>query len=933
MRVHELAKNLGIKSRDLIEQMARMKIAVTTASSSVDDKDAKRLKEFYENRQDASPAEDGADVQSEIEQLRSEVKARKDAEKELLSSKLEAARQRIKKQREQNKQQDSSEDAADETQAGDAADEETQRKLKAARLIAKLKGKDLPPGMPPAATRTQSAPAHPAEARAPRPRKDQDVPQQQQKQDETRPPVNFSPIAQMVQKTRRFGDIPIEDPDARKPKREDRRRKKKERGEQRGEPRGEHRGEQRGGDRKSEEKVDLAAVNIPVIDVMKMDKDHRGRRRGPAGGETAGGDKGGRRRKGRVKPTRIITEKDVGFEDMPTGTGPVRGQMRKRKPGAAGQQPIQPSAKRDEGPRQVRMAEDLTLGEFADKISVPVNEVMRTLLMMGEMATINDVLTPDSYELIATEHNVELEFIPDTDANDVAELMLPDNPENLSMRPPIVTVMGHVDHGKTSLMDAFRKSDIAGGEVGGITQSIGAYDVHTPHGAITFIDTPGHEAFTAMRARGAGVTDVVVLVVAADDGVMPQTVEAINHAKAAKVPIIVAINKIDKAESNIGRVRNELMHHEIVPEDLGGENLFVEVSAKTRQGIDKLLEHIALQSEVLELTADTQRPAEGTIIESHVDPNRGAVATVLVQKGTLKLGDPFVAGTVSGRVRRMRNEHGELVQEAGPSKPVELIGVSGCPDAGEKFIVVKDERVARDVAEKRMQRRRKQSLRKISRVTLENLHEHIEEGKVQELDLILKADMQGSVEAVKDSLNKLPQERVKVNFIHMGVGAISESDVTLAMATNSIIIGFNVRAENNANLQAQAQGVEIRTYRIIYKLVEDIEKALVGMLEPVYKENFRGRANVLKTFKVSKVGNVAGCMVLEGELQRGAQARLVRDSVTVYEGKLSSLRRVKDDVSSVVSGLECGVQLENYQDVKEGDVIECFELEEIKQTL
>jgi translation initiation factor IF-2 len=500
----------------------------------------------------------------------------------------------------------------------------------------------------------------------------------------------------------------------------------------------------------------------------------------------------------------------------------------------------------------------------------------------------------------------------------------------------VVTVMGHVDHGKTSLLDTIRKTDVAEGEYGGITQHIGAYQVETEGGTVTFLDTPGHAAFTAMRARGAQVTDIVILIVAADDGLMPQTIEAIHHARAADVPIVVAINKIDLPGANIQKVKNELMQHELIGEDLGGDTIICEVSAKTGEGVENLLEMLLLQSEILELKSAADIPAEGVVIESEVDPQTGIRATILVKSGTLRKGDVFVSGDVSGRVRLMIDDRGNEVEEAPPAFPVEIFGLDGCPDVGEKLLVLEDERQAREIAETREQRRRRKEQNRSVRphVTLEGLADFInEDDKPKELHIILKADVQGSVEAVRDAMERMSTEKVNIRIIHGAVGAINESDVQLAMASDAIVIGFNVRADTTANDLSSQEGIDIKTYRVIYELLEDLSSAMLGMLDKKFKEVTRGQAEIRDIFKISRLGNIAGCHVIQGSINRNDSARLMRDGTVVYEGKFSSLRRVKDDVREVNEGYECGITLENYQDIKQGDIIESFYKEEVEQTL
>jgi translation initiation factor IF-2 len=562
-------------------------------------------------------------------------------------------------------------------------------------------------------------------------------------------------------------------------------------------------------------------------------------------------------------------------------------------------------------------------------------DVIKLLMKQGHMAQINDVIDADTAQLLAEELGHSVKRVAESDVEeglfDVA-----DDPAALVSRPPVVTVMGHVDHGKTSLLDAIRSTEVAAGEAGGITQHIGAYQVTAPSGSrITFIDTPGHAAFTAMRARGAKVTDIVVLVVAADDGVMPQTVEAIHHARAAKVPIIVAINKIDRPDAKPERVRSELLQHEIQVESLGGQVLDIEVSATKKLNIEKLLETIGLQAEILDLKANPDRPAEGTVIEAKLDRGRGPVATVLVQRGTLHVGDLIVAGADWGRVRALVSDTGAPVDAAGPSTPVEVLGFNGTPEAGDRLAVVQSEGRAREVTDYRARQRRDKMAARATgmRGSLEQMMSQLKSAGRKDLALIVKADVQGSLEAILGAVEKLATDEVGARVIHSGVGGITESDVTLAEASGVPIIGFNVRAHKEAREAAEHAGIEIRYYNIIYDLVDDVKKAMSGLLPPRVRETTLGNATILEIFKVSKVGNVAGCRVTNGVVERGANVRLIRDSVVVHEGKLSQLKRFKDDAREVVAGQECGMAFENYQDMKVGDVIECYRVETVQRTL
>ena len=574
----------------------------------------------------------------------------------------------------------------------------------------------------------------------------------------------------------------------------------------------------------------------------------------------------------------------------------------------------------------------ISVKSLAEKTGKPVADILKKLLLLGMMCNINSELDYDTAQLICGEFNITLELKLEKTAEDVLDEGHQEEPdENTEERPPIVTIMGHVDHGKTSLLDAIRKTRVTEHEAGGITQHIGAYTIRHKGNVITFLDTPGHEAFTAMRARGAQVTDIAILVVAADDGVMPQTVEAINHAKAAGVPIIVAINKIDKPNANVERIKQELTEHGLVTEDWGGETIMVPVSAVTKEGLESLLEMITLVAEVQELRANPERLAKGTIVEAKLDKGRGPVATVLVSNGTLHVSDMIVAGTAYGRVRAMMDDMGRKVEEAGPSMPVEVVGFSEVPVAGDVLHAVEQDKLTRQVAEERKDKQKADMLKNLSKVSLEDLFGQVEEGRLQELNIVIKADVQGSVEAVRQALEKLSNSEVRVKVIHAGVGAIKAMDVMLASASNAIIIGFNVRPDTMARVEAEKEKVEIRLYRIIYKAIEDIELAMKGMLAPEFEEVILGHAEVRNIFKVSSIGTIAGSYVTDGKITKSASIRLLRDNIVVHEGKMASLKRFKDDAKEVAQGYECGITLKNYNDVKEGDVIEAFEMQEIKR--
>jgi translation initiation factor IF-2 len=581
------------------------------------------------------------------------------------------------------------------------------------------------------------------------------------------------------------------------------------------------------------------------------------------------------------------------------------------------------------GRKRIKIDEAITVANLARQMGIKAGEVIKKLLLLGLQVNINQALDFDTAALVASDFEFEVEKTA-FEEDEVLQIK-EDSAEQLALRPPVVTVMGHVDHGKTSLLDAIRDTKVIEGEAGGITQHIGAYHVKLDRGDIVFLDTPGHEAFTSMRARGAKVTDIVILVVAADDGVMQQTIEAINHAKAAEVPIIVAINKIDKPNANIDRVKRELSEHGLIAEQWGGSTTMVEISAKKRTGIEELLEMVILQAELLELKANPNKMARGRVIEAKLDKGRGPVATVLVQEGTIKAGDVYVCGVYSGRVRNMFDGRGKKIDAAQPSIPVEVLGFSGVPSAGDDFIILADEKQARTVAEHRLLKLREKELSRSSKITLENLFDQIQDGEVKELKLILKTDVHGSMEAIADSLLKLSTSEVKVNIIHSGTGAITETDVMLASASNAIVIGFNVRSDQKVTDLAEQESVDVRYYDVIYQLLDNIRSAIVGMLKPIYKENVIGRAEVRQTFHVPKLGMIAGCSVLDGRVERNARARVLRDNVIVYDGKISSLRRFKDDVKEVKAGFECGIGIENFNDIKDRDILEAYEIQEIKQ--
>ncbi len=635
-------------------------------------------------------------------------------------------------------------------------------------------------------------------------------------------------------------------------------------------------------------------------------------------------------KKGTVKSRKLeVFERDALYEGRRPGRKGKKGAKKGRETGKQYKQTeiTVPKAIK----RRIKVPEQVTVGELAKAMGIKASEIIRAVMAQGVMANINQPIDFDTAVLVADDFGYELEL----DVREMKDLLreVEDKPEDLKPRPPVVTIMGHVDHGKTSLLDYIRKSKIIEGESGGITQHIGAYYVTTNSGDVVFLDTPGHEAFTAMRARGAKVTDIIVLVVAADDGVMPQTKEAINHARAAEIPIIVAVNKMDKAGAEPDRVKRELAELDLVPEEWSGETLFAQLSAKTGDGVDDLMELISLQSEILELKANPDRPAQGSIVEARLDKSRGSVATVLIKAGTLRQGEYFVCGENHGRIRAMMNNRGLRLDQAGPSTPVEIYGISGVPKAGDDFLVLPDEKTARQVAEYRQGLTRGEGAEKRGIVSLDDLFERIKEGEVKELNIVLKADVQGSIEAISDSLLKLSTEEVKLKIIHSSTGALTETDIMLASASDAIVIGFNVRANPRVREVAERENVDIRYYDVIYNVIKDVRDAMAGMLEPEYREHVIGRVNIKETFHVPKIGTIAGCQVSDGHVLRNSKARLLRDDVVIFDGKISSLRRFKEDVKEVQSGYECGIGLENFQDVKPGDVFEVYELEEVQPEL
>ncbi len=624
--------------------------------------------------------------------------------------------------------------------------------------------------------------------------------------------------------------------------------------------------------------------------------------------------------------------KDRRFGDEFEGRGSRHSQGRKKGMPQKHKVEQKPVVVQEKKP--VVIGESITVQSLAEKMKKSPADLIKKLMQLDVMATINQEIDSDTAEIIAGEYGFEVEVKIELDAEAQLEQEQEDDAESLVIRPCVVTVMGHVDHGKTSLLDAIRQTNVIATEAGGITQHIGAYQIEYDNKKITFLDTPGHEAFTSMRARGAQVTDIAVLVVAAEDGVMPQTIEAINHAKAAEVPIVVAINKIDKPEANPDKIKQQLTEHDLVPEEWGGDIICVPVSAKQRIGIEDLLENILLVAEVSEFKANPNRDAKGTVIEAELDKGRGPVATILVQNGTLHVGEAIVAGTAFGRVRAMMDDKGRRVKKAGPSTPVEVLGFNDVPLAGDIFYAVKDEKTIKQIIDKRVDRKRHEDFKTSSpRLSLEDLYKNIQDGEIKELHLVIKADVQGSVEAIRQSIERLSTDEVKVNIIHGGVGAITESDIMLAAASNAIIIGFNVRPDINARKAAENENIDIRLYQVIYDAIDDIKSAMSGLLEPELREVILGRVEVRQIFKASKLGVIAGCYVTEGKVTRDAGVRLIRDNVVIFEGKIDSLKRFKDDAKEVVQGYECGITLENFQDLRDGDVLEIFITEKVKREL
>lgn len=876
MRVHDLAKEYGMQSKEMLEHLAEMKIPAKSPSSTLEDAYVamarKKLKPILEARA------------AEIRKKQAEAKKREEEEKKRAAAEAEAERLAAEKRREVERAAEEKKRAAEEAarkkaEAQKAAQAEAERK--AAEEAERKRVKDTAPKSTPSFNTLLDQIAQQEEVL-----KQQAAESAAQKKSEksNRNHARAKAEESIGNERRNNRYANRKDLDAQEDRPSQGRRKKNRRGGEESE------------DRYSRMAREAEAYNrSKVLDEARRDI------------EEASRESTGRRKKRKERRQKQAAE-------------------------AAMEQRIEEALANDQDISQldtVKVPQGSTVSELADLLGVSANDIIKRLFLLGSPLTLTETMSDDLIDLVADDLGREIKIMTKEEEN---SFTFYDDPKDLKPRPPVVTVMGHVDHGKTSLLDAIRHTGVAAGEAGGITQAIGASQVTINGRRITFIDTPGHETFTAMRARGAKVTDIVILIVAADDGVMPQTVESINHAKAAGVPIVVAVNKIDKPGADPTRVRQELTEHGVIPEEWGGQNMFVDISAKKGQGIDELLETVLLQADVLELKANPDTFASGNVLEAKLDRGRGSVATVLVTRGTLHVGDALVAGMAFGRVRAMLDPKGNAVTQAGPSDAVEILGLQTVPGAGDEFRVFPEERDARELADQRALKARIEEQNRVKHVTLENLFDTMADADVKELNLIIKADVQGSIEALQDSLDKMDQSEVRITTIHSAVGAITETDVVLADASNAIIIGFGVRPDAKARIAAERDGVEIRTYSVIYKAIEDIDAARIGMLKPTEQEIQTGIADVRDTFKVPKVGIAAGCMIVEGEISRDDQIRLVRDGIVVYDGHIASLRRFKDDVKSVKSGFECGIGLENFQDIKPGDQLEAYRIEQVART-
>ena len=869
-RVHDLAKEYGISSKEMLEHLRDLKIPAKSASSTLEDAYVSMVRKKLKPILEAHAAEIEAQKRAEEEAKAEEAR--------IAAEKAEAERIAAEQRRERERAEEERRRAAAEAERKAREEAKAEAERKAAEEAEKNRVRDNAPKSVPSFTSL------------------------------------LDQIAQQEQILKQQAEEASQKKAASR-----------------------ERGHDRGGARRDGSRPAAAtAAAAPAGGAADSGRGRRGKkgRRGDGDGE----DRYSRmaREAEAYNRSRVLEEARVAVEEASresTGRRKRRKERRqKQAEEAAMEQRIEEAIANDQDLSQldtVKVPQGSTVQELAELLGVPANDIIKRLFLLGTPLTLTESMSDELIELVADDLGRDVKVMTKEEEN---SFTFYDDPSTLKPRPPVVTVMGHVDHGKTSLLDAIRHTGVAEGEAGGITQAIGASQVTINGRLITFIDTPGHEAFTAMRARGAKVTDIVILIVAADDGVMPQTIESINHAKAAGVPIIVAVNKIDKPGANPDRVRQELTEYGIIPEEWGGQNMFVNISAKKKIGIDELLETIILQADVLELKANPDTFASGNVLEAKLDRGRGSVATVLVTRGTLRIGDALVAGMAYGRVRAMLDPKGNAVTEAGPSDAVEILGLQSVPMAGDEFRVFHDERDARQLADERALKARIEEQNRVKHVTLENLFDTMADAEVKELNLIIKADVQGSIEALQDSLDKMDQSEVRINTIHSAVGAITETDVILADASNAIIIGFGVRPEAKAKSAAERDGVEIRTYSVIYKAIEDIDAARIGMLKPTEVEVQTGVAEVRDTFKVPKVGIAAGCMVQEGEISRDDQVRLVRDGIVVYDGRIASLRRYKDDVKSVKAGFECGIGLENFQDVKPGDQIEGYRIDQVART-
>ena len=878
-RVHDLAKEYGMTSKEMLGHLADMKIPAKSASSTLEDAYVSMVRKQLKPILDARAAE---------------IEAEKRAEAEAKAEEERIEAERAEKQRIEAEKRREAERAEEERRR--KAEEERRRRAEEERLAAEKKAKEE------------------AEKNRVRDTAPKSVP-------------SFSSLLDQIAQQEQVLKHQAEEAAQKK-------------AESKG-SRGGKRGSGRGGEGR-QSAAPTASGNAPAANAGAANDSERsdGRRRGKKGrrGEEGGEDRYSRmaREAEAYNRNKVLEEAREAVEEASresTGRRKRRKERRQKQQAEAEQEKrIEEAIANDQDLSQldtVKVPQGSTVSDLAELLGVPANDIIKRLFLLGTPLTLTESMSDDLIELVADDLGRDVKVMTKEEENSFSFY---DNPEDLKPRSPVVTVMGHVDHGKTSLLDAIRHTGVAAGEAGGITQAIGASQVQINGRTITFIDTPGHETFTAMRARGAKVTDIVILIVAADDGVMPQTVESINHAKAAGVPIIVAVNKIDKPGANPDKVRQELTEYGVIPEEWGGQNMFVNISAKKKQGIDELLESVLLEADVLELKANPDTFASGYVLEGKLDRGRGSVATVLVSRGTLHVGDALVAGLSFGRVRAMIDPKGNPVTEAGPSDPVEILGLSSVPNAGDEFRVFQDDREARDLADQRALKARIEEQNRVKHVTLENLFDTMADADVKELNLIIKADVQGSIEALQDSLDKMDQSEVRINTIHSAVGAINETDVVLADASNAIIIGFGVRPDAKARGAAERAGVEIRCYDVIYKALEDLDAARIGMLKPTEVEVSTGLATVLDTFKVPKVGIAAGVRVEEGEIANSDSVRLVRDGIVVYNGKIASMRHYKDEAKSLRGGMEGGIGLENFQDIKPGDQIEAYRIDQVART-